>query len=100
MFFAIATLFETITTRITDIKSTYWRFLKLFIGFLFFLVIASNAASLTNPVTMTPSSLDETLEEKDTKKSKKRADNNDDDQTSYQEKFLAPQKKQLQNQVA
>ena len=37
---------------------------------------------------------------KDTKKRKKRAHNNDDDQASYQEKFLALQKKQLENQVA
>ena len=40
---------------------------------------------------MTPSSLDENSEVKDTKKCKKRAHNNDDDQASYQEKFLALQ---------
>ena len=33
-------------------------------------------------------------------KNAKRAHNNDDDQASYQEKFLALQKKQLENQVA
>ena len=49
---------------------------------------------------MTPSSLDENSEVKDTKKRKKRAHNNDYDQASYQEKFLALQKKQLENQVA
>ena len=38
---------------------------------------------------MTPSSLDENSEMKDTKKRKKRAHNNDDDEASYQEKFLA-----------
>ena len=88
-----------ITTRITDIKSTFWRLFKLFIPFLFFLVIASNAASSTDPATMTLSSLGETLEGKDAKKRKKRAGNNDD-QASYQEEFLALQKKQLENQVA
>ena len=49
---------------------------------------------------MTASSLDENSEVKDTKKRKKRPHNNDDDQASYQEKFLALQKKQLENQVA
>ena len=49
---------------------------------------------------MTPSSLDENSEVKDTKKRKSRAHNNDDDQASYQVKFLAQQKKQLENQVA
>ena len=66
---------------------------------LFFLVITGNAASSTDPGRMTPSSLDENSEVKDTKKRKKRA-HNDDDQASYQEKFLALQKKQLENQVA
>ena len=33
-------------------------------------------------------------------KNAKRAHNNDDDQASYQEKFLALQKNQLENQVA
>ena len=37
---------------------------------------------------------------KDTKKREKRAHNKDDDHASYKEKFLAPQKKQLENQVA
>ena len=41
-----------------------------------------------------------TQEVKDTRKCKKRAHNNDDDQASYQEKFLALQKNQLENQVA
>ena len=49
---------------------------------------------------MTPSSLDENSELKGTKKRKKRAHNNDVDQASYQEKILAVQKKQLENQVA
>ena len=49
---------------------------------------------------MTPSSLDENSEVKDTKKRKTRAHNNDDDQASYQEKFLALQQKQLENHVA
>ena len=49
---------------------------------------------------MTPSSLDENSEVKNTKKRKKRAHNNDDDEASYQEKFLALQKKQLENQMA
>ena len=49
---------------------------------------------------MTPSSLDENSELKGTKKRKKRAHNSDVDQASYQEKFLAVQKKQLENQVA
>ena len=49
---------------------------------------------------MTPSSLDENSEVKDTKKRKKRAHNNDDDEASYQEKFLYLQKKQLENQMA
>ena len=49
---------------------------------------------------MTPTSLDENSEVKDTKRRKKRAHNNDDDQASYQEKFLALRKKQLENQVA
>ena len=62
---------------------------------LFFLVITGNAASSTDPGRMTPSSLDENSEVKDTKKRKKRAHNNDDDQASYQEKFLA-----LQNEAA
>ena len=48
---------------------------------------------------MTPSSLDENSEVKDTKKRKSR-DDQDDDQASYQVKFLAQQKKQLENQVA
>ena len=88
------------TTRITDIRSTFWRFLKLFIQSLFFLVVTGNAVSSTDPGRMTPSSLDENSEVKDTKKRKKRAHNNDDDQASYQEKFLALQKKQLEDQVA
>ena len=41
-------------------RSTLWRFLKLFIRFLFFLVTDANAASSTNPARMTPSSSDET----------------------------------------
>ena len=49
---------------------------------------------------MTPSSLDENSEVKNTKKRKKRAHNNDDDEASYQEKFLGLQKKQLENQMA
>ena len=92
--------FEVIITRITDIRSTFWRFLKLFIRSLFFLVRTGNAASSTDPGRTTQSSLDENSEVKDTKKRKKRAHNNDDDQASYQEKFLALQKKQLENQVA
>ena len=67
---------------------------------LFFLVITGNAASSTDPGRMTPSSLDQNSEVKDTKKRKKRAHNNDDDQASCQEKILALQKKQLENQVA
>ena len=74
------TFFEVVTKRITDIRSSFWRFLKLFIQSLFL--------------------LDENSEVKDTKKRKKRAHNNDDDQASYQETFLALQKKQLENQVA
>ena len=73
--------------------------MKLFVRFLFFLVTAGNAASSINPVNA-PSSLDEALEGKDTKKLKKRADNNDNDQAFYQEKFLALQEKKLVNQVA
>ena len=94
------TLFEVITTRITDIRSTFWRFLKLFIRTLFFLVRTGNTASSTDPGRTTPSSLDQNSEVKDTKKRKKRAHNNDDDQASYQEKCLALRKKQLENQVA
>ena len=74
--------------------------MKLFIRSLFFLVRTGNAASSTDPGRMTPLSLDENSEVKDTKKRKKTAHNNDDDQASYQEKFLALQKKQLENQVA
>ena len=74
--------------------------MKLFIRSLFFLVRTGNAASSTDPGRTTQSSLDENSEVKDTKKRKKRAHNNDDDQASYQEKFLALQKKQLENQVA
>ena len=74
--------------------------MKLFIRSLFFLVRTGNAASSTDPGRITQSSLDENSEVKDTKKRKKRAHNNDDDQASYQEKFLALQKKQLENQVA
>ena len=48
---------------------------------------------------MTPSSLDENSEVKDTKNRKKRANNNNDEQASYQKKNLALQKKQLENQV-
>ena len=64
------------------------------------LVRTANAASSTDPERTTPSSLDENSEVKDTKKRKKRAHNDDEDQTSYQEKILALQKKQLENQVA
>ena len=60
---------------------------------MFFLVIAGNAASSTDPVKMTLSNLDENF-------TNKRADNNNYDQASYQEKFLALRKKQLENQVA
>ena len=74
--------------------------MKLFIRSLFFLVILGNAASSTDPERMTPSSLDENSEVKDTKKRKTRAHNNDDDQASYIEKFLALQQKQLENHVA
>ena len=41
---------------------------------------------------MTPLSLDENSEVKDTKKRKKRAHNNDDDQASYQEKIFSSAK--------
>ena len=61
----------------------------MFIRSLFFLVRTGNAASSTDPGRMTPSSLDENSEMKDTKKRKKRAHNNHDDEASYQEKFLA-----------
>ena len=64
------------------------------------LVRTANAASSTDPERTTPSSLDENSEVKDTKKRKKRAHNDDEDQTPYQEKILALQKKQLENQVA
>ena len=64
------------------------------------LVRTANAASSTDPERKTPSSLDENSEVKDTKKHKKRAHNDDEDQTPYQEKILALQKKQLENQVA
>ena len=93
------TFFEVITTRSTDIRRTFWRFLKLFIRSLYFLVITGNAASSTDPGRMTPPSLDENSGVKDSEKRKKRAHNNDDDQASYQENFLALQKKQLENQV-
>ena len=71
--------------------------MKLFIRSLFFLVSTGNAAS-TDPGRMTPSSLDENSEMKDTKKRKKRVHNNDDDQASYRENFLALPKKQLDEQ--
>ena len=74
--------------------------MKLLIRFLFFLVITGNAVSSPDPGRMTPSSLDENSEVKDTKKRKKRAHINDDDQASYQEKFLALLRKRLENQVA
>ena len=64
------------------------------------LVRTANAASSTDPERTTPSSLDENSEVKDTKKRKKRAHNDNEDQTPYQEKILALQKKQLENQVA
>ena len=67
---------------------------------LFLLVTGCKAALSIDPVTMTPSSLDETLESKGTKKHMKRPHNNNDNQTSYQEKFLALEKKQLENEVA
>ena len=89
-----------VITGITDIKSTFWRFLKLFMRLLFLLVTGCNFALSVDPVTMTPASLDETLESKGTKKHMKRAHNNNDNQTSYQEKFLGLEKKQLENQVA
>ena len=57
-----------ITTGITAIKCTFWRFLKLFMRSLFLLVTGCNAALSVDPVTMTPSGLDETLESKGTKK--------------------------------
>ena len=72
----------------------------MLIRFLFFLVITGNAVSSPDPGRMTPSSLDENSEVKDTKKRKKRAHINDDDQASYQEKFLALLRKRLENQVA
>ena len=59
-----------------------------------------NAASSTDQGRMTTLILDEISEVKDTKKCKKRADNKDDDQALYQEKILALQKKQLEDQVA
>ena len=72
----------------------------MLIRFLFFLVITGNAVSSPDPGRMTPSSLDENSEVKDTKKRKKRAHINDDDQASYQENFLALLRKRLENQVA
>ena len=54
-----------ITARVTAIKSTFRRLLKLFIRFFFFLVLASNTASSIDPVTIKPSSLDKTLERRD-----------------------------------
>ena len=57
-----------ITARVTAIKSTFRRLLKLFIRFFFFLVLASNTASSIDPVTIKPSSLDKTLERRDIKK--------------------------------
>ena len=83
----LQTFFEVITTRSTEIRHTFWRFLKLFIRSLFFLVITGNAASSTDPGRMVQSSLDENSEVKDTKKRKKRAHNNDDDQASYQASY-------------
>ena len=68
--------------------------MKLFIRFLFFLVITGNAVSSPDPGRMTPSSLDENSEVKE------RAHNNDDDQASYQENFLTLLRKRLENQVA
>ena len=57
-----------ITARVTAIKSTFRRLLKLFIRFFFFLVLASNTASSIDPVTIKPSSLDKSLERRDIKK--------------------------------
>ena len=57
-----------ITARVTAIKSTFRRLLKLFIRFFFFLVLASNTASSIDPVTIRPSSLDKSLERRDIKK--------------------------------
>ena len=57
-----------IIARVTAIKSTFRRLLKLFIRFFFFLVLASNTASSIDPVTIKPSSLDKSLERRDIKK--------------------------------
>ena len=89
-----------ITARVTAIKSTFRRLLKLFIRFFFFLVLASNTASSIDPVTIKPSSLDKSWKGGILKKCTKRVNNNDYYQASYQERFLAQQKEQLENQVA